>query len=158
MRAIYPGTFDPITNGHLDVVTRTASMFEQIIVAIAHSAGKQPLFTLEERVALAKEVTARFNNVEVITFNGLMVNFAREKGANILIRGLRSVADFEYESQLAKMNRHLMPELETVFLLPSEQYSFISSALVKEVAFLGGNIASLLPASITEALLAKVTR
>nr|WP_176487540.1 pantetheine-phosphate adenylyltransferase [Candidatus Regiella insecticola] len=156
MLAIYPGTFDPITNGHLDVVTRAAAMFEQIIVAIAQSAGKQPLFTLEERVVLAEKVTATFKNVKVITFDGLMVNCAREKGANILIRGLRSVADFEYESQLAKMNRHLMPELETLFLLPSEKYSFLSSALVKEVALLGGNITSFLPASVTEALLAKM--
>ncbi|AWK15178.1 pantetheine-phosphate adenylyltransferase [Candidatus Fukatsuia symbiotica] len=157
-QAIYPGTFDPITNGHLDLVTRAATLFEKVIVAIAVSSTKQPLFTLEERIALAKDVTRTLKNVEVIDFNGLMVNFAQEKKANILIRGLRSATDFDYECQLAKMNRHLMPELETLFLLPSEKYSFISSALVKEVAFHGGDIVSFLPASVTQALLAKVAR
>lgn len=156
MLALYPGTFDPITNGHLDIVKRAATIFEKIIVAIAQSSCKKPLFTLLERIVLVENVMATFKNVTVISFNGLIVNCAREKGANILIRGLRSIADFEYESQLEKMNRHLMPELETFFLLSSEKYSFISSALVKELASLGGDITSFIPASVMEAILSKV--
>ena len=118
-RAIYPGTFDPITNGHLDIVTRAACMFDHVILAIAASPSKKPLFDLSERVALAQQATAHLDNVEVMGFSDLMANFARTQQANILIRGLRAVADFEYEMQLAHMNRHLMPELESVFLMPS---------------------------------------
>jgi len=155
-KAIYPGTFDPITNGHLDLLTRASSLFEKVIVVIAVNATKQPLFTLEERIALVKNVTHTLKNVEVIDFNGLIINFAQEKKTNVLIRGLRSAIDFDYECQLAKMNRHLMPGLETIFLLPSEKYSFISSTLVKEIAFQGGDIVSLLPNLVAQALLAKV--
>ncbi|ANI29763.1 phosphopantetheine adenylyltransferase [Yersinia entomophaga] len=155
-RAIYPGTFDPMTNGHLDLVTRASSMFGHVILAIADSSHKKPMFTLDERVALASEVTAHLTNVEVIGFSELMATFAQQHKANILVRGLRSVSDFEYEWQLANMNRHLMPTLESVFLLPSEKWSFISSSLVKEVARHGGDITPFLPAPITKALLDKL--
>ena len=155
-RAIYPGTFDPITNGHLDIVTRAARMFDQLIVAIAVSPHKKTLFSLEERVALATEVTAHLPNVQVVGFGDLMANFAKNQQANILVRGLRAVSDFEYEQQLARMNRHLMPELESVFLLPAEQYAFISSSLVKEVARHQGDVSAFLPASVHQALLRKL--
>lgn len=155
-KAIYPGTFDPLTNGHLDLVTRASHMFDQVILAIAASSSKKPLFSLEERVALATEVTAHLKNVEVIGFSELMAHFAAHQNANILVRGLRAVSDFEYELQLANMNRHLMPTLESVFLMPSEEWSFISSSLVKEVARHGGDIAPFLPGVVTQALLAKL--
>ena len=154
-RAIYPGTFDPITNGHIDIVTRAASMFDQVILAIAASPGKKPLFDLGERVALAKTATAHLPNVEIVGFSDLMANFARAQQANILIRGLRAVADFEYEMQLAHMNRHLMPELESVFLMPSKEWSFISSSLVKEVARHAGDVSHFLPENVHQALLAR---
>ena len=124
-RAIYPGTFDPVTNGHINIITRAAGMFDRVIMAIAASPSKKPLFSLDERVALAQEATAHLENVEVIGFSDLMASFARDQQATILIRGLRAVADFEYETQLAHMNRHLMPELESVFLMPAKEWSFI---------------------------------
>ncbi|MTH45538.1 pantetheine-phosphate adenylyltransferase [Intestinirhabdus alba] len=155
-RAIYPGTFDPITNGHMDIVSRAATMFDSIILAIAASPGKKPLFPLEERVALARRATAHLDNVEVLGFSDLMANFARAQRVNILIRGLRAVADFEYEMQLAHMNRHLMPELESVFLMPSQEWSFISSSLVKEVARHQGDVSHFLPANVHQALLKKL--
>lgn len=125
-KAIYPGTFDPMTNGHLDIVSRAALMFDSIVLAVAASPSKKPLFSLEERVALATEVVAHLPNVAVVGFSDLMANFAKAQQANVLVRGLRAVSDFEYELQLAHMNRHLLPTLESVFLMPSEQYSFIS--------------------------------
>lgn len=155
-RAIYPGTFDPITNGHIDIVTRAASMFDQVILAIAASPSKNPLFDLDERVALAESATAHLPNVEVVGFSDLMANFARTQQANILIRGLRAIADFEYEMQLAHMNRHLMPELESVFLMPSKEWSFISSSLVKEVARHAGDVTHFLPENVHQALLARL--
>lgn len=155
-KAIYPGTFDPMTNGHLDIVTRAALMFDRIVLAIAASPSKKPMFSLEERVALAKEVVAHIPNVEVVGFSDLMANFARDRQANVLIRGLRAVSDFEYEMQLAQMNRHLLPELESVFLMPSGQYSFISSSLVKEVARHQGDVSAFLPQVVHTALLAKL--
>jgi len=155
-KAIYPGTFDPITNGHIDIVTRAASMFDTVILAIAASPSKKPLFALEERVALAKAATAHLPNVDVVGFSDLMANFARAQQANILIRGLRAVADFEYEMQLAHMNRHLMPELESVFLMPSKEWSFISSSLVKEVARHAGDVTHFLPAAVHQALMDKL--
>ena len=155
-RAIYPGTFDPITNGHLDIVTRAACMFDQVILAIAASPSKKPMFDLSERVALAQQATAHLSNVEVTGFSDLMANFARAQQANILIRGLRAVADFEYEMQLAHMNRHLMPELESVFLMPSKDWSFISSSLVKEVARHNGDVTHFLPANVHQALMEKL--
>ncbi|MBW7981061.1 pantetheine-phosphate adenylyltransferase [Enterobacillus tribolii] len=155
-KAIYPGTFDPMTNGHLDLVTRAARMFDHVILAIAASSSKKPMFTLEERVALATEVVAHLPNVEVVGFSELMAHFAQRQNANILVRGLRAVSDFEYELQLANMNRHLMPALESVFLMPAEEWSFISSSLVKEVARHGGDISPFLPAPVTAALLKKL--
>ena len=155
-KAIYPGTFDPITNGHIDIITRAAGMFDKVVLAIAASPSKKPMFSLEERVAMATEATAHLANVEVVGFSDLMANFARIQQANILIRGLRAVADFEYEMQLAHMNRHLMPALESVFLMPSTEWSFISSSLVKEVARHQGDVAHFLPANVHQALLAKL--
>lgn len=155
-RAIYPGTFDPMTNGHLDLVTRAANMFDHVILAIAASPSKKPMFSLEERVALATQVTAHLSNVEVLGFSELMAHFAQYQNANILVRGLRAVSDFEYEMQLANMNRHLMPTLESVFLMPSKEWSFISSSLVKEVARHGGDIAPFVPEIIAQALSEKL--
>ena len=155
-RAIYPGTFDPMTTGHLDLVTRAANMFAHVILAIAASPSKKPMFSLEERVALATQVTAHLPNVEVLGFSELMAHFAQHQNANILVRGLRAVSDFEYEMQLANMNRHLMPTLESVFLMPSKEWSFISSSLVKEVARHGGDIAPFVPEIIAQALSEKL--
>lgn len=156
-KAIYPGTFDPMTNGHLDIVTRAALMFDHVILAIAASPSKKPMFTLDERVALATQVTSHLDNVEVIGFSDLMANFAKAQGANVLVRGLRAVSDFEYEMQLANMNRHLLPTLESVFMMPSKEWSFISSSLVKEVARHGGDITPFLPQVITQALMEKIS-
>ena len=133
-RALYPGTFDPITNGHADLIERASQLFSHVIVAIASNPSKKPLFTLKERVEMIKKVTADLPNVEVVGFTGLLADFADEQNATILIRGLRAVSDFEYEFQLANMNRRLNPKLESVFLTPAEENSFISSTLVKEVA------------------------
>ncbi|MBD1227522.1 pantetheine-phosphate adenylyltransferase [Xenorhabdus griffiniae] len=155
-KAIYPGTFDPITYGHLDIVTRAANMFDHVLLAIANSDRKSPMFSLEERVALAKEVTAHLENVDVIGFSELMVNFAKKQQANILIRGVRSVSDFEYEWQLANMNRHFMPELESVFLLPSQTLSFVSSSLIKDVARHDGDVSSFLSKPVAQAMLKKL--
>lgn len=151
-RVIYPGTFDPITNGHLDLIERAARMFDDVIVGIAASPSKQPLFDLNERVALTQTVTAHLSNVSVVGFSGLLVNFAKQYQANILVRGLRAVSDFEYEFQLANMNRRLMPELESVFLTPSEEHSFISSTLVKEVALHGGDTREFVHHEVLKAL------
>ncbi|CZF82819.1 pantetheine-phosphate adenylyltransferase [Grimontia kaedaensis] len=151
-RVIYPGTFDPITNGHVDLVERAASMFDEVVVGIAASPSKKPLFDLEERVQLAKAVTEHLDNVSVVGFSGLLVDFAKQYQANILVRGLRAVSDFEYEFQLANMNRRLMPELESVFLTPSEENSFISSTLVKEVALHGGDTSGFVHPKVLKAL------
>jgi pantetheine-phosphate adenylyltransferase len=156
-KAIYPGTFDPMTNGHLDLVTRAALMFDHVILAIAASPSKKPMFTLDERVALATAATSHLSNVEVIGFSDLMATFAQNHNATVLVRGLRAVSDFEYEMQLANMNRHLMPTLESVFMMPSKEWSFISSSLVKEVARHGGDIKPFLPDNITQALLKKIS-
>lgn len=145
-----------MTNGHLDLVTRAANMFDHVILAIAASPSKKPMFSLEERVALATQVTAHLHNVEVLGFSELMAHFAQHQNANILVRGLRAVSDFEYEMQLANMNRHLMPTLESVFLMPSKEWSFISSSLVKEVARHGGDIAPFVPEIIAQALSEKL--
>ena len=152
-KAIYPGTFDPLTNGHLDIVSRAALMFDQVVLAIAASPSKKPLFSLDERVAMAREAVEPLGNVEVLGFSELMADFARAQGANVLVRGLRAVSDFEYEMQLARMNRHLLASLESVFLMPSEKYSFVSSSLVKEVARHHGDVEAFLPPSINQALL-----
>ncbi|EAQ33127.1 MULTISPECIES: pantetheine-phosphate adenylyltransferase [Idiomarina] len=151
-RAIYPGTFDPITNGHADLIERAASLFSEIIVGVAESPSKKPLFSLQERVLLAQQVTEKLDNVRVVGFSGLLVNFAKDHDASVLIRGLRAVSDFEYEFQLANMNRRLFPELESVFLTPAEENSFISSTLVKEVALHGGDVGEFVDGRVAEAL------
>lgn len=154
-KAVYPGTFDPITNGHADLIERAARLFSHITVGIASNPSKKPLFSLEERVALATEVTAHLDNVTVLGFTGLLADFAQNQGATILIRGLRAVSDFEYEFQLANMNRRLNPDLESVFLTPAEENSFISSTLVKEVALHRGQVANFCHAVVQDALYKK---
>ncbi len=154
-KVIYPGTFDPITNGHTDLIGRAARLFDEVVVGVANSPSKRPLFDLAERVLLAQQVTAHLTNVKVVGFSGLLVDFAREQQANVLIRGLRAVSDFEYEFQLANMNRRLMPELESVFLTPAEENSFISSTLVKEVALHGGDIHQFVDPLVAQAISAK---
>jgi len=138
--AVYPGTFDPITNGHQDLVRRAAGVFERVIVAIASNPNKAPMFPLEQRVAMAKQVLGGIRGVEVMGYKGLTVDFAREHDVHIVVRGLRAVSDFEFEFQLANMSRHLHRDLETVFLTPQEQFTFISSTLVREIAILGGDV------------------
>jgi pantetheine-phosphate adenylyltransferase len=138
--AVYPGTFDPITNGHTDLVTRAAKVFPRVVVAIAESPHKKPLFSLSERIELAQHEMASLDNVEVVGFSNLLVEFVGQIGATVIVRGLRAVSDFEYEFQLASMNRHLDPEIETLFMTPDEDFSFISSTLVKEVARLNGDV------------------
>ena len=150
--AIYPGTFDPITNGHADLVQRAAKRFREVIVAIAASPAKQPCFTLEERQQLATDALAHLKNVRIVGFDGLLAAFAQAQGAGIILRGLRAVSDFEYEFQLASMNRKLAPSVETMFLTPDEGYSFISSSLVREVAKLGGDISPFVHANVERAL------
>ncbi|MFM2481334.1 pantetheine-phosphate adenylyltransferase [Celerinatantimonas sp. YJH-8] len=156
-RVIYPGTFDPITNGHHDLICRAASLFDEVIVAIAANPTKQPLFDLTERVNLAQTVTRHLNNVQVVGFTGLLVDFAKNYQANILLRGLRAVSDFEYEFQLANLNRRLYPKLESVFLTPAEHYSFISSTIVKEVAMHHGDVTQFVAPEVCAALTAKFT-
>ncbi len=149
---LYPGTFDPITNGHLDLIERASRLFDRVVVAVADSQGKNPLFNFESRVELVKKVVSSMTNIEVCGFSGLLVDLAKEKNAIALLRGLRAVSDFEYEFQLANMNRHLAPELESLFLTPSEQYSFISSTLVREVASLGGDVSEFVPPVVQDRL------
>ena len=139
-RAIYPGSFDPVTNGHLDVIERARKLFDEVIVAVAHNDEKQPLFSLKERLDLLRETAGKIDNVRIAKFKGLLVDFARAQKAGAIIRGLRAVSDFEFEFQLANMSRHLTPEIESVFMTPQEQYTFISSTLVREIAVLGGNV------------------
>ncbi len=158
IKAIYPGTFDPITNGHADLIERAASMFSHVMVAIAFNPSKQPLFTLDERVDLVRGVTSHLPNVTVKGFTGLLADLAKQENANILIRGLRAVSDFEYEFQLANMNRRLNPDLESVFLTPSEENSFISSTLVKEVALHRGRVDEFCAPSVMDALMKKLVR
>ena len=150
--AVYPGTFDPITNGHADLVARAARLFDRIVVGIAESSGKGPALPLAERISLAREALAKIPNVEVRGFSTLLANFVRELGAGVILRGLRAVSDFEYEFQVASMNRHLIPEAETLFLTPAEQYSFISSSLVREIARLGGDVSGFVHPSVQRAL------
>ena len=150
--AIYPGTFDPITNGHADLIHRAAECFEHVIVAVADSTAKNTRFTLAERVGLAREVVRQAGNVEIRTFGGLLVEFAREQGAQVILRGLRAVSDFEYEFQLASMNRKLAPNIETMFLTPDEGYTFISSSLVREIAALGGDVSGFVHPAVEAAL------
>jgi pantetheine-phosphate adenylyltransferase len=148
--AIYPGSFDPITNGHLDLISRGSKLVERLIVAILHNSAKQSLFSVAERMEMLEEVVRPYANVEVTSFEGLLVDYAAARGANVILRGIRALSDYEYELQMALMNRRLNPSVETVFLLASEAHSFISSQLVKEVASLGGNVAGLVPPAVEE--------
>ncbi|MDH3276051.1 MAG: pantetheine-phosphate adenylyltransferase [Gammaproteobacteria bacterium] len=157
--AMYPGTFDPITFGHEDLVRRAARLYDKVVVAIAaHPGSKAPMFTFGERVELAESALSTIKNIEVTGYEGLTVDFAREHGLAVIIRGLRAVSDFEYEFQLANMNRHLTDEVETVFLTPTDKYTFISSSLVREVASLGGDVAEFVSADVKQALLERCGR
>jgi len=150
--AVYPGTFDPITNGHSDLIDRATVIFDKVIVAIAASPGKQPRFNLNQRVELAREVLGANKRVEIMEFDKLTVDFAQQVGAEVILRGLRAVSDFEYEFQLAGMNRRLAPDVETLFLTPAEQFTYISSTLVREIAALGGDVAEFVHPCVLEAL------
>ena len=156
--AVYPGTFDPITNGHIDLVDRAAPLFERMIIGVAESPSKGPALPLAIRVDLAKQAVAHHPHVEVRGFNCLLAHFVDEVGGGVLLRGLRAVSDFEYEFQLASMNRHLIPEVETLFLTPAEQYGFISSSLVREIARLGGDVSGFVPPAVAQALQAEWQR
>jgi pantetheine-phosphate adenylyltransferase len=154
--AIYPGSFDPVTNGHLDLIARGATIFDQLIVAVAQNLEKEPLFTVKERVEMLEAVTFEWKNVEVEVFDGLLMDYARSHGASVIMRGIRAVSDYEYELQMAMMNRKIEPDIETVFMLPAEAYSYLSSRLVKELARLGGPVKDLVPPLVVERLRAKV--
>ncbi|MGY6274049.1 pantetheine-phosphate adenylyltransferase [Methylomonas sp. MgM2] len=153
--AIYPGTFDPITNGHLDLIARASKLFDEVIVAVAESRGKQPLFGLDERVRLIEGLIGEFSNVSVIGFENLLVECAKQYNASVIIRGLRAVSDFEYEFQMAGMNRRLAPDIETVFLTPAEQYEFISSSMIREIAKLHGDVSGFVPETVKQQLINK---
>ena len=156
--AVVPGSFDPITNGHLDIITRGASVFSEVFVVVLNNSSKNPLFSVEERVALIKEVTGHLPNVKVETFSGLLIDYAESVGASAIIRGLRAVSDFEYEMQITSMNRVLNDEIETFFIMTKNQYSFLSSSIVKEVAKYGGKIEELVPPQVEEALKKKYNK
>jgi pantetheine-phosphate adenylyltransferase len=150
--AIYPGSFDPLTNGHLDVIQRAAKLFDRVIVAVATNDSKQPLFTLDERRELAGQAVAHLPNVEVDVFTGLLVDYVQRRGGGAIVRGLRAVSDFEFEFQLALMNRKLNESIETIFMMPKDTYTFLSSRIVKEIARLGGNVTAFVPAEVRQAL------
>ena len=154
--AIYPGTFDPLTNGHLDLIERGSKIFDQLIVAVLVNAEKDPLFTLDERLGMLREFTAKYDNVRIDTFGGLLVDYAKQVNAKALLRGIRAISDYEYELQMALMNRKLFPDLETVFMMPAVSYSYVSSRLVKEIARLGGSVTGLVPQAVEERLHSKV--
>ena len=156
IRAVYPGTFDPLTNGHEDLVARASQLFGEVVVAVAHSPAKQPFFSLDERVGLAKEILASYQNVRVMGFTGLLSQFLTNQDANVILRGLRAVSDFEYEFQMAGMNRRLLPGVETMFLTPSDKYMFISATIVREIATLGGDVSEFVHPLTATALHAKV--
>ncbi len=155
-KIVYPGTFDPITRGHEDLVRRAARIFDEVVVAVAANASKRPFFSLEERVAMARDSLATMSRVRVTGFDGLLVDFLRQEGTSLVLRGLRAVSDFEYEFQLAGMNRSLNPELETVFMMPGEQYMFVSASMVREIARLGGDVKPFVAPLIAERLAAKL--
>ncbi len=154
-RAIYPGSFDPVTNGHLDVIERARKLFDEVIVAVAHNDEKQPLFSLEERLDLLRETAGKIDHVRIAEFSGLLVEFAKAEKAGAVIRGLRAVSDFEFEFQMALMNRKLDAAIETIFLMPKEEYTYLSSRIVKEIARLGGDVSSLVPVCVAKALSGK---
>jgi pantetheine-phosphate adenylyltransferase len=153
--AIYPGSFDPVTNGHLDLITRASNIFGKLIVAVAHNLEKDPLFTEKERVEMLETATFKWDNVQIDVFDGLLMDYARAKGASVIVRGIRAVSDYEYELQMAMMNRKIEPDIETVFMLPAEQYSYLSSRLVKELARLGGPTKDFVPAVVHQRLSTK---
>jgi len=153
--AIYPGTFDPITNGHIDLIHRAHKLYARVLVAVAASPNKMPLFHQQERIELARHVLDNLPGVEVVGFDNLLVDFARDNQANVILRGLRAVSDFEFEFQMASMNRRLAPEIETVFLTPAEQYEFISSSMIREIAKLGGDVSSVVPGFVKDKLILK---
>ena len=155
-RAIYPGSFDPVTNGHLDVVERARKLFDEVIVAVAHNDEKQPLFTLQERLDMLRETFGKIDNVRIASFNGLLVDFAVKEKAGAVIRGLRAVSDFEFEFQMALMNRKLEGAVEAIFLMPKEEYTYLSSRIVKEIARLGGDVSKFVPAPVAKVLAAKL--
>ena len=155
-KALYPGTFDPPTNGHVDLIQRGSKLFDHLTVAVLNNPGKDPLFTVEERVEMLKEATAGIGNVSVATFDGLMVEFARQQGASAVLRGIRAISDYEHEFQMALMNRRLAPEVETVFLQPAGRYSFVSSRMVKEVFSFGGDVGGLVPPNVLKRLRARI--
>jgi pantetheine-phosphate adenylyltransferase len=155
--AIYPGSFDPVTNGHLDLIERGEKMFDRLIVAVLKNVDKQPLFSIAERVEMLREVTRKWEAVEVDVFEGLLVDYARARGAGVILRGIRAISDYEYELQMALMNRKLEPRLETVFMLPGETYSYLSAKLVREIAQLGGPLTGLVPTVVEQRLRAKVS-
>ena len=157
VRAIYPGTFDPLTNGHLDLIARGSKIFDHLVVAILNNSEKQPLFPVAERVEMIVDATREFGNISVSTFDGLLVEFARQQQAQALLRGIRAISDYEYEFQMALMNRRLAPQLETVFMMPAEKYSYVSSRLIREVFRLGGSVEGLVPPSVVERLQACVS-
>jgi len=150
--AIYPGSFDPITNGHLDIIHRSRNKFDRVIVAVLVNLEKEPLFTTQERVEMLREVTGQWNNVEVDTFEGLLVKYAKANGAQVILRAIRAVTDYEYEFQMALMNRRMEPDIETVFMVPAEEYAYLSSRLVKEIFLLGGSVSGLVPPAVEDAL------
>src|SRR5438552_18084599 len=154
--AIYPGSFDPVTNGHLDLIERGEKMFDLLIVAVLRNAEKEPLFSVKERVEMLREVTKQWTSVEIDVFDGLLVDYARKRGAGVILRGIRAVSDYEYELQMALMNRKLQPRLETVFMLPALSYSYLSSRLVREIAQLGGAVTGLVPEPVEKQLLEKL--
>ncbi|MDP0561807.1 MAG: pantetheine-phosphate adenylyltransferase [Candidatus Endonucleobacter sp. (ex Gigantidas childressi)] len=158
IKVIYPGTFDPITKGHMDLINRAAILFDQVVVAIAESPSKNPLFCLAERVSLVKEIIAGCSNVEVIGFNSLLTDFLVEQNAHVILRGLRAISDFEYEFQMANMNRVLAPNVESLFLTPAEQYAYMSSTLVREISSLGGDVSKFVEPCVQKALTAKLTK
>jgi len=151
-RAVYPGTFDPVTNGHLDLIQRSGELFDQVIVAVLKNTEKNPLFTVAERVEMLADAIEGLKNVSVTTFEGLLVDFAQQSQATVIVRGIRAVSDYEYELQMALMNRRLAPRVETVFLMPAETYSYLSSRLVKEISQLGGSVRGLVPSAVEERL------
>jgi pantetheine-phosphate adenylyltransferase len=157
-RAIYPGSFDPVTNGHLDVIERARKLFDEVIVAVAHNDEKQPLFSLQERLDLLRETLGQIDNVRIAHFDGLLVDFATAEKAGAVIRGLRAISDFEFEFQMALMNRKLESAVETIFLMPKEEYTYLSSRIVKEIARLGGDVSKFVPAPVAKALGAKLKR
>src|ERR1700749_3200541 len=154
--AIYPGSFDPVTNGHLDLIERGEKIFDQLIVSVLQNAEKTPLFSVKERVEMLREVTKQWNGVEIDVFDGLLVDYARRRGAGVILRGIRAVSDYDYELKMALMNRKIEPRLETVFMLPGQPYSFLSSKLVREIAQLGGPLQGLVPTVVEERLRAKI--